>query len=299
MRNSIIFAGMLLLAASCSNENESVEQFVDNQAFAPVTIRVSDFSMSFENLTSTTQTRSTDVASYNGLKVITLAFYSGDTKVYESTQLRADETTYTTFGHFSCNLPIGSYKMVVIGRDLSDGDIFTLTSPTEAAYTSEKVRETFSAVQNVTISNSSAQNLTVTLSRVVSMLKIVSNDNRTAEAAQIKTTFSAGGKSFNPSTGLATSDEGFWVINHPSTAVGATISVFSYAFLTTDEQEMDITLEIQDEDGNTLFTKFIPNVILKRNRKTTLTGPVFTPTSVASSSFSVETDWLDELFVTF
>jgi hypothetical protein len=299
MRNSIIFAGMLLLAASCSNENESVEQFIDNQAFAPVTIRVSDFSMSFENLTSTTQTRSTDVASYNGLKVITLAFYSGDTKVYESTQLRSDETTYTTFGHFSCNLPIGSYKMVVIGRDLSDGDIFTLTSPTEAAYTSEKVRETFSAVQDVTISNSSAQNLTVTLSRVVSMLKIVSNDNRTAEAAQIKTTFSAGGKSFNPSTGLATSNEGFGVINHPSTAVGATISVFSYAFLTTDEQEMDITLEIQDEDGNTLFTKFIPNVILKRNRKTTLTGPVFTPTSVTNSSFSVDTDWLDELFVTF
>lgn len=299
MRNSIIFAGMLLLAASCSNENESVEQFVDSQAFAPVTIRVSDFSMSFENLTSTTQTRSTDVASYNGLKVITLAFYSGDTKVYESTQLRADETTYTTFGHFSCNLPIGSYKMVVIGRDLSDGDIFTLTSPTEAAYTSEKVRETFSAVQDVTISNSSAQNLTVTLNRVVSMLKIVSSDKRTADATQIKTTFSAGGKSFNPSTGLATSDEGFWVKNHPSTAVGATISVFSYAFLTTDEQEMDITLEIQDEDGNTLFTKFIPNIILKRNRKTTLTGPVFTPISVTNSSFSVETDWLDELFVTF
>lgn len=131
------------------------------------------------------------------------------------------------------------------------------------------------------------------------MLKIVSSDKRTAEAAQIKTTFSAGGKSFNPSTGLATSNEGFGVINHPSTAVGATISVFSYAFLTTDEQEMDITLEIQDADGNTLFTKFIPNVILKRNRKTTLTGPVFTPTSVANSSFSVDTDWLDELFVTF
>ena len=299
MRNSILFAGMLLLAASCSNENESAEQSVDNQALAPVDIRVSDFAMTLDNLPSDPCTRATDVASYNALKVITLAFYSGGTKVYESTQLRDDVSTYSTFGHFSCNLPLGTYKLVVIGRAFSSGDEFTFTSATAAGYTSEKVRETFCAQQDVTVSSTTAQNLSVTLSRVVTMLRIVSTDNRTAEATKIRTTYSAGGKSFNPTTGLATVNTGFTVVNTPSSAVGSPIGIYSYAFLSTDEQAMDITIDVLDNDNNILYTKSVPNVLLKRNRRTVLTGPVFTSTSLTTSSFQVEEDLLDDLNISF
>ena len=61
---------------------------------------------------------------------------------------------------------------------------------------------------------------------------------------------------------------------------------------------MNITIEVLDASNNVLFTKVVENVPLKRNRKTTLTGAMFTaPTSAAS--FKVETSWLDGNSVSF
>ena len=62
-------------------------------------------------------------------------------------------------------------------------------------------------------------------------------------------------------------------------------------FLNTDEQDIDVTIETLDADGNSLFSKTIQNVPFKRNRKTILTGAMYTNTGMAGS-FQVNTDWL-------
>lgn len=108
---------------------------------------------------------------------------------------------------------------------------------------------------------------------------------------KIRTTYSAGGKSFNPTTGLATVNSGFAVTNTPSSAV-TTLDVGNYAFLATDEQTMDITIEALDAGENVLFTKVVSNVPLRRNRITTLIGQVFTA-GTSSSTFQVDSDWLE------
>lgn len=291
-----LLLGTVVTLTSCT-ASEEVSTPVD-QTLVPVTIQVSDFAMTVEDMGSATRTVE-DAADYAGVKVMTLAFYASDgTEVLKQTQERADATTYTTFGHFSCNLPIGSYTMVVIGRGLSNGDEFTLTSPTAAAYTSEKVRETFSATQAVTVTSTTPLNLNVTLSRVVAELKVVSTDGRSADITKIRTTYSAGGKTFSPTTGLATTNTGFSVTNNPSSAVGAAISVYSFLFLASDTQTMDITLEALDANDQVLITKVVNDVPLQRNKKTTLQGALFTPGSSAAS-FSLSTDWLTETTVNF
>ena len=108
---------------------------------------------------------------------------------------------------------------------------------------------------------------------------------------KIRTTYGAGGKSFNPTTGLATVNSGFAVTNTPSSAV-TTLDVGNYAFLATDEQTMDITIEALDAGENVLFTKVVSNVPLRRNRVTTLTGQVFTA-DTSSATFQVDSDWLE------
>ena len=50
-------------------------------------------------------------------------------------------------------------------------------------------------------------------------LSNISTDERTASVTKIRTTYGAGGKSFNPTTGLATVNSGFAVTNTPSSAV--------------------------------------------------------------------------------
>ena len=302
MKQHLMMAAIVLLAATgCTNE--CVETEVANQkATALVTVRVNDFSITTEEMPSGGGTTRSAVnpASYDGVGAIDLAFYSGGTEIFKTTQIKSDGTTYSTFGEFSCNLPIGNYTMVVVGRGyFPNDDVFTLTSPTAAGYTSERARETFVKTQAVNITSADPVNLSATLNRIVAKLEIISTDTRIDGVSKIRTTYSAGGKSFNPTTGLATSNTGFNLTNTPSAAVGATIDVGSFVFLATDEQTVNITIDVLDANEDVMFTKFVANVPLKRNRQTVLSGPLFTSTAITSSAFQVETDWLPNNTVNF
>lgn len=280
----------LLAVASCSNESElTVVNNQTEQATAPVTVRVSDFSVSQSEIPSTKAAQS--AASYTGVGAVTLAFYDGEgTEVYNTTQVRGDGS-YTTFGEFTANLPVGHYTMVAIGRGRSEGDVFVLTSPTQAAYTSERVRETFTVVQDVMVTDAAPLDLEVTLNRVITRLNILSTDNVPSGTTTIRTTYAKGSKSFNPTTGLATDDAGFTVTNSVNINGEGHLAVFNVAFLATDEETMTVTIEALDADANVLSTRVVPNVPLKRNRQTTLTGAVFTADESAAA-FQFETAWI-------
>jgi hypothetical protein len=297
------FAAFIVLLAATSCANESLETGVENnaeQATAPVRVRVSNFSITTEEMPSgggTTRAAENPGGYFEG-GAITLAFYdAAGHETYKTTQIKGDGT-YTTFGEFTANLPVGHYTMVAVARYYYAGDAFTLTNPTAAAYTSERPRETFTKVQSVTVTSATPLDLDVTLNRISSWLKIISTDGRPASAIKIKTTFAKGGKSFDPSTGLATVDTGFWQTNNPSTAVGATIEVNAVPLLYTDEESMNITIEVLDADENVIGTKVVNNVPFKRNRVTKLTGAVFTA-GTSGAGFKLETTWLSDYNMDF
>lgn len=286
--------------SSCTDAEEVLNQVdQDMGVTAPIRVQVNDFTMSVDDIPKA-QTRATkNPADYGSVGAITLAFYATDgTKMYADTQLKEGDTHYTTFGTFSCNLPIGTYTMLVIARDSLTDDVFTLTSLNEAAFTSEKVRETFCKTQSVSVTSSAALDLSVTLNRIVPQLSICSTDPRPSGVGKIRTTYSAGYKSFNPTTGLGIGNAGFSLINTPSAAVGKVVEFRNNTYLATDEQTMTITLDVLDTEDQVLITKVIPNVPLKRNRKTVLRGPLFTP-SASTASFLLETSWLEDVTVNF
>lgn len=286
----------VLTLSSCSGSEEvtNLEELETNRC-VPVRVHVSEFSFSMEDLPSTRATETP--GSYSEVSVLTLAFYASDgTKMYEDTQFESDESI--TFGNFSCNLPIGTYTMVVIGRDNNEGDAFTLTSSMVAGYTSDRVRETFCKTQSVTVTSAEALNLNVTLSRIVTKLGIISSDPRPEGAAKIRTTYSAGSKFFNPTTSLATSNTGLTQINSLTKPVGQTIGISNFAFLATDEQTMNVTIEVLDANDGVVISKTISNVPFKRNRLTALHGPVFTP-AATTASFTLNTDWVGDYNLDF
>lgn len=286
----MILAGIALLCVACSNESELTVS--SEKVETPVTVSVSNFSMSVDEFQNAgTRTRAAqDLADYANVRALTLAFYKSDgTESYKSTQLRADASTYETFGEFSTSLSMGSYTMVVIGY--AGTSPFTLTSATLATCTDTRLQDTFVATQAVNITGNSAVNLTAELDRVVSRLGIVSTDHRTSDAAKVRMTFTGGGRIFNPSTGLASTNTGFDNTLTFVEAVGATTSSASFLFLASDEQTMDVTIETLDADDNVLFSETVNNVPFKRNRTTVLTGKLFTA-GVSAGSFTINTDWL-------
>jgi hypothetical protein len=313
-----LFVSAVFGLGSCSDAEGVMNSEIEGSSgCVPVRVHVSDFSFSVDDFpgtfdpstlrqaqgpqgpstsSGTAGTRGVvDPGSYDGVKAMTLAFYSADGS--EVSKITQEKGSAENFGDFSLTLPLGSYTMVVIGRDVLEDDAFSLTSATVAGYTSERVRETFCAKQSVAITSSAAVNLDVTLNRIVAQLGIKSTDGRPEGASKIRTTYSGGGKMFSPSTGLAIEDTGFSVVNTPKSAVGAAIGVKNFAFLASNEQVMDITLEVLDAEDNVLITKEVKDVPLARNKKTTLSGALFTPT--AAIGVRVEEDWLPDETITF
>lgn len=285
---AILFSiiGACLLFTGCHKEQTEVGN-------AKVKVHINDFSVEQEELSGTKDA----IADYSGVNAVTLAFYTTDgTEQYQVTQLRSDATTYTTFGDFDLSLPMGSYTMVVAYKTQDDSP-FVLTGPAAAAFTGAHAFETFATTQAVNITSTSDVNLSATLSRIVAKLQVLSTDGKTANAASIRMTMSAGGKGFNPATGLATSNTGFANTVSISAATGSTSNSISYLFLATDEQTMDVAIDVLDSDGNSISHREVSDVPFKRNRLTKLTGSLYS--TDAGSAFQLSTAWLSDTTITF
>ena len=292
MSKKIFLACVAVLFAACSTDNS-----IHNDTLIPVTVRVSDFSVSQDEFPGTRAT--TAPASYEGIDAITLAFYDEKgTEQYKTTQLKSNLPSGKTFGEIELSLPIGSYTMVVIGRGHFNGDIFTLESPASAFYDCEHVRETFTCTQAVDITNCDAVELSATLNRVVAQVVVNSTDNKTSDVKHIRTSFSAGGKNFNPATGFAIDNAGFSNTVVGMGEAGEKTSAIDFLFLASDEQIMDVTIETLDADGAVLFSKTVSDVPLRRNSITTLTGAMYSP-AAATATFTLNTDWLPGNSVNF
>lgn len=279
---------MAVLVAGCKKKNADI--------LVPVHFIVNDFSISQDTIPS-----KGDIPGYTGVKAVTLAFFKSDnTEQYNETQFRNDPTTYTTFGDFSLSLPMGSYTMVVLGYGLNDGEPgITLTSPTSATFGDYPARETFVATQEVNIENSNtAVELEATLSRKIAKVNVVSTDGRTENANSLKMTFSAGGKSFNPTTGLATTNAGFSnTVSLGMYFVGDVTGSISYIFLNADEQTVNMEIDVLDEDGVSVAHREVTGVPLKRNRLTTLRGSLYE--AGMGTDFDLDQDWITSIEVPF
>ena len=282
MKRLLPLLAALLLLSGCKKDNIVI--------LTPVHVSLGDFEVINGDQTTA---KDEPLATYSGVKAVTLAFYSSTgVLAYSFTQLRADSTSYAAFGEFDLVLPMDSYTMEVFAYG-SDYPL-TLNGMTEAAYTVDKVRETFVATQAVNIASTSPVNINATLNRVNSRLRVESTDLQPVSIDSIRITFSAGGRNFNPLTGFATVNNG--LVNSVKAAAGDNIHTIanSYIFVNASEQLMDITIDAIDTSSTIVFHKEIINVPLRRNTVTTLQGSMYS-TSTASL-FTLHTDY-DSLIV--
>ncbi|MBQ9185373.1 MAG: hypothetical protein IJ151_05835 [Bacteroidales bacterium] len=284
---SLSLAAIALLA-SCSVKEDRIN------CSAPVTVSVSGFNVSQEPFSKAVQS----VEDATAIKAITLAFYSGNTETYKSTQTRESLEEGETFGEFTTSLPLGNYTMIVLA--IGGDNIPTLSGPTQASYGENVVGDTFATSQAVNINSSDTVNLDATLDRIVSCIAVNSTDGRSEEAKKLRITTSTGSRSFDPTTGLATVNTGITANITQPEAVGTVTRSAALLFLASDEQTADVTIETLDDEDQVIFRKTVTDVPLKRNRFTILTGALYDINATASSSsFLLNTDWLNPSTVNF
>ena len=284
----VMAAGLLL--ASCSKKEGLTP--VQPQGSANVNVHVDEFSISVDTIPNRDEIPTV-------VKAITLAFYNTDDGIeqYKVTQVRSDNTPSETFGEFNLSLPMGSYTMVVLGYGTLEGCEMVLTSPVSATFTGGHALETFAATQTVDVVTTDDVDISATLNRIVSKLQVVSTDGKTSNASRMQMTLSGGSRSFSPTTGLATDNNGFVNSVNIGAAVGAHSTSTTFLFLATDEQTMTVTIDVLDSSEESISHKVVTNVPLQRNRVTKLTGSLYS--AGGSTNFTVSTDWLDDVVIPF
>ena len=266
MKKAIIYsiAALAMMMAACTSDETSTPRDADRQQGIPFSATITTGAPTralTENASGTI-----DAAWATGEKVALI--YGDKVDVMEVT--KNDDGTATISG--------------TLTGSPTEGSAVTVIYPASAVDATTKA---------VSITNNTPVDISAQLERIATQLQVKSVDGKTENVKNVRMTFSAGSKSFNPTTGLALSDTGYENTIGNTTTVGSLSSSRGYLFLTSDEQTMDVTIETLDADGNPIFSKTVENVPLQRNRKTKLTGAMY-GASATAGSFQVNTTWLDE-----
>ncbi len=201
------------------------------------------------------------------------------------------------YGSFSATLSPGNYRMVFLGYN--GKETCQLTSPTSISFSNSYVPQTFLYSTEMTVDADAADVQTITLSRVVSALKVTIEDAIPEGVKKFRLSASGGGTVLNAQTGLAPSATGkTHVINVPDNLVGTKgVSLTTFLYLTSDAEDVDFTVEALDANGAVVRSREFKDVPMGINVMSCYKGSFFD----ASSSYriEVETDWADTFTYTY
>lgn len=203
-----------------------------------------------------------------------------------------DTSSGVAFGNVSFTVPNGSYTLVVIGHKSAASA--TITSATAVSFANDKLSDTYSATRAITVSGGVGQNLSMQLSRCVSMFVIRATDAVPAGVATIQTVFSAGGVTLNPTTGFAPNNTGRTsATTIPASRVGTTnLGVNSYLLLNTDPQNVNVTVNVLDSTSATMYSRTFTNVPFRRGHRISAIGPLFSVDN--AGTFTFDNTWIED-----
>ena len=277
----LLFAAALLMAA-CSQQPAS-----ENEKMVDVTFDVSgDFSLT----TTPIATRALDADGKSMTDVWVLDYVGTELKQHvHQTATDAD------FGSPTLSLSVGAHTLYFAA---SRGTEPTLDTDARTLSFS-KVNDTFWAVKVLNVSGTTITQA-VALDRIATKLRITFTDAIPTGAATFNITPAQWYYGFNYVTGeptTATASQPI-TVNIPSSYIGLTgQSVSLFGFSGSDAFTTDVAIDCQDADSHVLGAATVPSVQIKRNRISTLTGPLFSKT--ATIGFSLNTEWLDDYEMTF
>ena len=254
---------------------------------ATVNLKVEQFSLISEDMGS----KASDPA-----KRLDVAVYNTATEQIDTVYSQVKSVAVSNFGNMSIKLHAGAYKLIAVGHQDSTG--CTITGPTLVTFNNNAVQDVFAHVEDVTVSNSTTQNILVALDRPVSLFRVKTTDVTPEGTAAFQFVYSAGGTQLNPTTNLSANNSGrTHAVTIPSSKIGQTISVKSYIIPNSNPQNINITVSSLNASNEAVYSHTFNNVSLAPNKQVTATGNFFCADN--SSSFTFNTTWADSTGFSF
>ncbi|MDO4802914.1 MAG: FimB/Mfa2 family fimbrial subunit [Prevotellaceae bacterium] len=290
MSHSNYFAIAVLIGLATTFTSCSHDEIYSSSEKSKVSLTLHHFGIENAPFTRASETQAPH-------RIVFMAFDSSGKAVYDSTQVSSQEG----FGSLSFELSPGAYTFVAVAHDvskaISDPAVAaSITSNSLATMPEALVQDAFSKTMNVTIKSGESFSADMSLPRIISSFDIYLNDKVPEGTKMFKiianTSGSAtsGNASFNPSTGLATTDRQYVKEVNITAGIGRNNNHIDLnLFLNANEQTIDITATAYNVDGQVIASHTLENVPMKRNRKTIAKGNFFTEKGSGSITFS--TNW--------
>lgn len=218
---------------------------------------------------------------------------------YVGTELKQQlhqASTDDDFGSPTLSLTVGSHNIYFVA---SRGQNPTLDTDAKTL-TFTKVLDTFYKHLSLEVQPTTSGAQAVSLSRIVTKLKLTFTDAIPTGAATFDVTPSQWHYGINYTTGQPTAATASQAItaNIPASAIGSTGEVLNiFGFSATDEWTTDVAIACKDGESNVLSTVAITDAPFKINRVTSYTGPLFS--SSGALTLSLNTDWDTEYTATW
>lgn len=291
--NYCFFLFVIGILSACSSESNSV----DENGLVPVQVTFSGLDVS---VVPDGSRGLTTRATVSGAKVDRIALKIFDTSGKEIYSVVKDNPNEEGFDKVKYLLHVGDYKFVAVAHKAKTAvsKAAVITSPTVATLGETNVPSSvYSKVMDVTVSGNTTQDVTIAFGkRITSSFELNVTDDYPDEIENVEIILNpskdqaANPYAFNPSTGCAASALTYNAsFNRKSFSVtsftGKTLSIS--LFLTAEEQKIDVTINMKNSDGITLYTRTLNDVTFRQHTSTIAKGTFFS--SQVSGSFTFDT----------
>lgn len=291
--NYCFFLFVIGILSACSSESNSV----DENGLVPVQVTFSGLDVS---VVPDGSRGLTTRAMVSGAKVDRIAFTVFNAKGEKVYSVVNENPKADDFDKVKCLLHIGTYKFVAVAHKAktAESKAAVITSPTEATLGEANVPScVYSKVTNVTVSGNTTQSVNIEFGkRITSSFELNVTDDYPDEIENVEIILNpskdqaANPYAFNPSTGCAASALTYNAsFNRKSFSVtsftGKTLSIS--LLLTSEEQKMNVTINMKNSDGITLYTRTLNDVTFRQHTSTIAKGTFFS--SQVSGSFTFDT----------
>lgn len=291
--NYCFFLFVIGILSACSSESNSV----DDNVLVPVQVTFSGLDVS---VVPDGSRGSVTRATASEAKVDRIALKIFDTSGKEIYSVVKDNPNEEGFDKVKCLLHVGDYKFVAVAHKAktTESKAAVITSPTEATLGETNIPScVYSKVTNVTVSGNTTQSVNIEFGkRITSSFELNVTDDYPDEIENVEIILNpskdqaANPYAFNPSTGRAASALTYNAsFNRKSFSVtsftGKTLSIS--LFLTAEDQKMNVTINMKNSDGITLYTRTLNDVTFRQHTSTIAKGTFFS--SQVSGSFTFDT----------
>lgn len=196
-------------------------------------------------------------------------FKTDGTKVKSATQKAGD----TGFGIVNVALTSGTYKVVAVAHN-GDGTA-TITSPEKVTFPNNKMTDTFSCCEELTVTDDIPLEKEIQMQRVVAMVRLTLTSDPPDDVQQMKFYYTGGSSTLNPTTGYGCVQSK--QAEYRSAVVdGSRVNI--YELYTAPHELNDVlklTITALGSDGTALNEWTMEDVPVTRNKITAWTGNLF------------------------